>query len=354
MSSQFDQSPNDIGNCAKCTYSPDGISCDGMKCQQIATSLNIPLSRKRRSVDDDFASLAMDTSNRCDGCNADLMNIKVEIARELAKEEYMQRNNPTSSQSSQYLVPRVLNYLQFQHKSRTLTRIDFRIAGVSQRRIVSSDSMRNKMVFYSSQVSVSNNGTEKQEISTLAYSLTVMKTDVLTIAKTAGLSSNSTIDIPFVGSNVQIQFSNEKMVKKVLSQKFTIEAPMQKVILEPSTKLKIHFTFYQYEDLTNEFLDFAVDDSSTIIYPDFENDLTKGDSSCGGSCYTFQRNDTITAPLNKFLRENPDLINAIEYQDENSIHLLQTKDQLILKNFPTTEQIMNFGVDILYGPPEQM
>lgn len=346
---------NGFKNCAECICTATGPACNGMKCQQMKEKSS--LGRIRRDVNeymDITASLANEYKQMYK-CDSDLSTINVDIARALAKTEYQRVMNTSLTSGSTCWVSSVFSYLQYQHISRSLTKIDYRIQSVSAKRFIDSEKKTNKLVIYTSEVMVTNNSTLQQQVSTLSYSLTVTKTDEIIIGKTSGIVSDSPIDIPFVGSSGwQMEFTGAESVTKVRTQQFTIEAPIQKVLLGPSTKMNVQFSFYQFEKQNNYQVDLDVSNSTMFTMPDFKRDLFHGDLDCCKPCFLYKKNDTITTSLTQVLKNNPNLLNAIEYANQGQIHLQPSKNGFILTNFPMYEKIMNFGCDILYGAPEHI
>lgn len=348
---------NGLENCAECMCKETGIACNGIKCQQNSLKKKSSLGRVRRDVNE-YMNITASLANEYEQMyeyDSDLLTINVDMARALAKNVYQRVMNTSLTSASTCWVSTVFSYLRYQHISRSLTKIDYRIQSVSAKRFIDSEEMTNKNVIYTSEVMVTNNSTLQQQVSTLSYSLTVTKTDEMTISKTSGIVSDSPIDIPFVGSSSwQMEFSGAESVTKVRTQQFTIEAPMQKVLLDPATKMSLKFSFYQFETKNNYQVDLDVSESAMFTMPDFERDLFHGDLDCCKPCFLFKTNDTITTSLTQVLKNNPNLLNAIGYANQGQIHLQSSKNGFTLTNFPMYEKIMNFGCDILYGAPEHI
>lgn len=345
-------------SCAECTCHMGRVYCDGSICQTLSTTQNNVLIRNRRDVSD-YVNMTSELASHVDDhspTNRDFRNIVEDIGRELAKNAYQRVSNKLSKVGPPCIIPTIMSYVKYQRASRSLTDISYRVANLAEKRFVSSQHMLNKIEIYSSEVSVANNSTLQQEASTLSYALTVTKTDTMATMKTSNIKSNDPIMVPFVGtSGLPIEFTGNDYEINKRVQKFTIEAPTQKVLLDPFTKMRMRFIFYQYETRNDFRLDFLIDKNSTMTCPDFERDLFYGDPKCCEPCYLFQQNDTITTSLNEFIADNPKILDTIQYQNEDAIHLAYNDfGQLTLTNFPSIEKIMNFGVDILFEAPEQI
>lgn len=231
--------------------------------------------------------------------------------------------------------------------------IDAVVNDLFEKRFISTQEKLNKVVFHSSDTFVSNNSTLKQQANTISYSLSVTKTDTASVTITSEIRSKAEIKIPFFGT-ASLEFSISASGTQTQSQsvEYTITAPSQTIALDPKTKMNVTFHFYQYYDINTYFLDFVVDDSAMISLPNYRQDTYYGDPKCCEPCLLFKRDNTVFYPLNSFLRQNPDMLGRVYYENVTSVRLEEKDGKFILRNFPATEKIMNFGIDIIYGAPE--
>lgn len=232
--------------------------------------------------------------------------------------------------------------------------IDAQVNELFEKRFVGRQDKLNKIIIHSSDTYVRNNSTRDQEGQSIAYSLKTTKTTTASVTISSEIKVKEEIKIPFI-ENTSIEFGISASGTKTDSQsrEETVTVPPQKVTLGPKSKIKITFDFYEYYDINKYFLDFVVDESSRIWYPDFSNDIYYGDPKCCKPCLLFMRDNIVSSSLPSFLRQNPDSLGKVRYRNESSIRLEEKNGKFILRNaFPATEKIKNFGVDITFGEEE--
>lgn len=236
-----------------------------------------------------------------------------------------------------------------------MTNIDYKITNLYKKRYIGRREKLNKIVILSSNTVIANDSPLKQDFQTAPLTMTFMKTDEMCVGFAAEMFMETEINIPFVSStSLGFKLNGSSSQIKSQSELLTVTAPTRTVTLDPFTKVNVTFNFYQYEDVSNYYLDFALDDSSTISYPDFHEDVYYGDPRCCEHCLLFKNNKTISTRLDVFLRDNHDLFEDAlkKCSDDKDVKIERVDDKLIVRNFAnSTETIMNFGVDIVYGTP---
>lgn len=279
-------------------------------------------------------------------------SIKNQIARKLAMDDFNQMRDP----QSRCTLGLIVNYGVSLVITQGLSEIDYKIADLYERRPIRRRNKLNKIVIYSSDTFVSNDGPEQQEVSSASHSRRVTKTDEMSARLETEMSSEMEVKIPFKGNtHFGFKFAGHSTQTKSQTEELVITAPSHKIVLDPFTRMNVTFQFYRYENINDYSLDFVLAESSTITYPDYNANIHYGDRSCCDDCFLYKDTVTRTVPFLTFLRENHDVIGNITYKKESSIRLEERNGQFILLNAGrATERITHFGVDVLFGTPEQI
>lgn len=98
--------------------------------------------------------------------------------------------------------------------------------------------------------------------------------------------------------------------------------------------MNVTFNFFQYDDINNYFVDFEIAKNSTISHPEVD----------AKSNVVF-----VKKPLGDFLTKNVDFLPTLKYENDTVLKLVESDDKLILKNFPMSEKITGYGVDVVFG-----
>lgn len=194
-------------------------------------------------------------------------------------------------------------------------------------------------VVHSTDAEVVNNSPSKQEVNTVSYSIKVTQYFEVTVTKTLYLASEASISLKFLKLGAEIKFTQTTSQTQKTSNETTLEAPSQKVVVDPYTKLNVTFNFYQYEDINSYFLDFEIAPNSMISHPDVDDN----------SNIVF-----VKRPLGDFLKKHADFLKTMKYENETMIKIEARDDKFVLRNIPASEKLTNFGVDVVFGKPEEI
>lgn len=226
-----------------------------------------------------------------------------------------------------------------------ISSIDYMIdKGIIQhvKRLTSIGERRNKKVTESLSTTLINNSTSKIEASTEPKQLNVVQNFEVNIRKTGRMWCDAPKEISFTAaSNLIFNFTKnwlEDVGTSNLSQPFVLHAFPQSVTLNPMTKMNVTYNFYQYEQSIEYSFDFELFKSSTIKHPNVGGN--------GNVVFT-------TSSLLDFLQKHLELVKNLKYASSTSIRLESiAENRFTLRNFPATEKITNFGVELIYGKPE--
>lgn len=217
------------------------------------------------------------------------------------------------------------------------SKIDYTVLSLDRQEYAGRADKQNKIVIHSTDAEAVNNSPSKQEVTTVGYSIKVTQYFEATITKTTEITSNVEISVKFLKFGAGFKFSKTTSETRKSSNETTLDAPSQKIVVDPYTKMNVTFNFYQYEDINSYFLDFVIDKNSTITHPDVD----------ATSSVVFA-----THPLAAFLDKNVAFLPNITYVNDTDIKLAARDGKFVLKNLPGTERLTNFGVDVVFGKPQ--
>lgn len=295
-----------VDKCASCICIDSEIECDDSKCRDIS------------SDNDNYR-------------NDDYTNINNQLL-----ELYFSQFRPDRLKSIKdrlgcktYVCPQLM----------AKSEIDYTVVSVDRKEFVGRTTNPKRTVFHTTSAEVVNNNPLRQEITTVGYSIKVAQSNEATITKTRGISAGITISIMFLGFNLGFKFEKTTSVTSKFSKETTLNVPSQKVLVDPYTKFNVTFKFYQYEDIDSYFLDFVIGKDSKISHPDrgFLGELR-----------------TVKLDLIPFLRKNSYILPKLKYRNETDIKIVEKNGEFVLKNFPATVRIINFGVDVAFGKTESI
>lgn len=273
-----------------------------------------------------------------------LTSIKNQIAHKIAMDDFTEKRDT----QSQCRLGLIFNYAVFLTITQGLTKIDYKLTDLYQKRLVKRRNNLNKTIIYSSDTFVANESSETREVISPSFSRRVTKADEISVELATDINSEMEIRVP-LKENENIGFK----LGGPLTHELTITAPSHKITLDPFTKMNVTFDFYRYEDISEYALDFQLDESSSFAYPDYSKSIHYGDRTCCDNCFLFKDTATKTVPFLEFLRENHDVIGSITYGSESVIKLEEINGRFILRNLgQATEKITHFGVAVLFGTPE--
>lgn len=306
----LDEFSTGIDGCMTCACVDDQVRCDATRCQQML------MNQQNNEVADNFN---------------DFINIKNQIAKKYFSEyDATKLKVITDSLGCKSIdCPQLL----------AVTHIDYNVVDLYRQEYAGREGKQNKVIIHSTDAEAVNRSPSKQEVQTVSYSLKVTQFSEVVITKTIDLTSEVGITIAFVRFGVSFRFAKTAKETKRGSNETTLEAPSQKIIVDPYTKINVTFNFYQYDDINKYFLDFEIGKNSVIIHPEID----------GNSNVVF-----VKKPIGEFLEKHVDFLSTLTYENETDIKIEAKEEKFILRNFPATEKLTNFGVDVVYGEPEEI
>lgn len=300
-----------MDGCGKCVCINGGAQCDITKCQEIA-------QKETKSVP--FVSNKSNST-----CN-DFVNIKNQIAKEYYAEYDQKRLKIITDMLGCKSVdcPQLL----------AVTNINYNILDVAEKRYIGRDNRINKVVIQSTDTEVENNSPSKQIIRSISYFLNCIQSLQVTITKTAQIYSEKVINLLIFKLKSSFTFTNKVEETRSETNETTIFFPTQNITVGPMMKMNVTFNFFQYDDINNYSVDFEFAGNSTISHPEVGDD----------SNIIF-----VKKPMDNFLQNHIDFLSTIEYENDNMIRIEAQENKFILRNFPTSEQITGYGVDVVFG-----
>lgn len=187
---------------------------------------------------------------------------------------------------------------------------------------------------------IANGSPSQQNVTSVGYSLKSIQTYEATITKTTQIRSEVTINLFFVKIKHTVTFTQKEVVKIAQWNETSTHFPVQNITVEPFSKMNVTFNFYQYDDINNYFLHFEIASNSTISHPEF-------DESTGRLVF-------VRKSLSEFLLNHVDFVSTLTYQHENMLKLEVNDEKFVLKNFPSSEKITGYGVDVVFGRAEKV
>lgn len=256
-------------------------------------------------------------------------SIKNQIARKLAMNDFTKNTDP----HSQCRLGLIINYGVFIVITQGLSKIDYKMANLLEKRLVKRRDKLNKTLIYSSDTFVSNENPEKQEVTSAPFSRSVTKTDEISVRPNTEMTSEMKIQVPIKeNANIEFKLNGPSTQTKSNTDQLTIAASSHRITLDPFTRMNVTFDFYQYEEISDYSLDFQLDESSAFTHPDYSKNIYYGDRTCCGNCFLFKDTATKTIPFLAFLRENRDIIKSITYGNESVMRLEEINGRFILRN----------------------
>lgn len=307
---EFDNFMSGIDGCAQCVCVDNNVMCDASQCQYNAINQMFYASEPQFN---------------------DFINIK----NQLAKQYYSEYDPQKLQIITETLGCKTTDCPQLL----SATTFDYNVLSLDRQEYVGRADKQNKIIIHSTDTEAVNNSPSKQEVQTVSYSIKVTQYYEVVITKTSDISSEVGITIAFLRFGLAFKFAKTTKETKRASNETTLEAPSQKVVVDPYTKLNVTFNFYQYNDINKYYLDFEIGKNSTIYHPDVD----------ARSNVVF-----VKKPIGEFLEKNVDFLSTLSYEHDTDIKIEAKEDKFILRNFPATEKLTNFGVDVVYGKPEEI
>lgn len=220
-----------------------------------------------------------------------------------------------------------------------ISSIDYYISSLRSKYYIGRSDKINKKLIDSVNVTISNNSTSKQEFETPFKQWSEMQNFQMNISKTGYISSNNVaIPIAFTANyhSVFIFYKNDTESIDV-NDPFMVNALPQKITLEPMTQINVTYNRYSFEEFNYFNITFAIGTMSIIRHPHLDD-----------------VNNVIfsTTPLNTFLSTRLTFANNMKYKNPTVITLHAIDNTtFLLHNFPATERIINYGIELVYGEP---
>lgn len=192
---------------------------------------------------------------------------------------------------------------------------------------------RNKLVIQSTDTEVANASPVQQNVTTIGYNLDCIQNLEITVTKTTRIKTERKINLLFFSITKTKIETHTEVLRTGETRERTVHFPSQNITVEPFTKMNVTFNFHHHEDVNNYLIDFQIADNSTFTHLDVVNNTVV----------------FVKKPLGDFLKENAKFISTLKYEDDMMLRLIEKNGKFILKNFPTTEKIANYGVDVIFG-----
>lgn len=190
-----------------------------------------------------------------------------------------------------------------------------------------------KLIIQSTDTEVVNASPAQQNVSTIGYKLDCIKNLEITVTKTTRIKSERKIGIGFLSVRKTKIETHTDVTRTGETHEHVVHFPSQNITVEPFSKMNVTFDFHRHEDINNYLLDFQIADNSVLSHLDIVN-----------NALVF-----VKKPLGEFLQKNLQFISTLKYEDDMMLKLIEKNGQFILKNFPATEKITNYGVDVTFG-----
>lgn len=309
---EFDNFISGIGGCAKCVCTQEGIKCDLSKCQEIVTGQQ-KLETKSSPKYNDYT------------------NIKDQIAKQYFTDYDAQRLKAiiTALGCNFTDCPQLI----------AATDIKYNLLDSVGREYVGRSDKLNKIVFHSTNIEAENNSPSQQVVTSIPYFMTMTQSFEVTITKTKKTYSEDKTNYWVYKKKASTTFTQEEEQKYSETNETIIYYPSQHISIGPSMKMNTTFNFFQYDDINNYFLHFQIANNSTLIHPEVD---------------ASSRLINVTKPLGDFLKSHTDFLSTLKYENDTALKLVENEGNFILKNFPTTESLTNYGVDVEFGRAQKL
>lgn len=192
---------------------------------------------------------------------------------------------------------------------------------------------RKKLIIQSTDTEVANASPVQQNVSSISYKLDCIQNLEVTVTKTTRMKSEWRINLFFFSiGKAQIK-TQEEVSRTGETREHTVHFPSQNITVEPFSKMNVTFNFHHHEDVNRYLVDFQIAANSTFSHLDWVNNAVV----------------FVKKPLGDFLKKHTKFISTLKYEDDMMLRLIEKNGKFILKNFPTTEKIANYGVDVIFG-----
>lgn len=213
------------------------------------------------------------------------------------------------------------------------SKIEYNAIEMVEKWFIGRANQRKKLIIQSTDTEVANASPVQQNVTTVGYKLDYIQNVEITITKTTQIKTEQKINLLFFSiTKTKIETQTE-VSRTGETSEHTVQFPSQNITVEPFTKMNVTFNFHHHEDINNYLVDFEIAENSTFTHLDVVNNSVV----------------FVQKPLGDFLKEHTKFISTLKYDDDMMLRLIEKNGKFILKNFPTTEKIANYGVDVIFG-----
>lgn len=196
---------------------------------------------------------------------------------------------------------------------------------------------RDRKLLHDSKTCIINRGNSKQDALSAGYKRTVNILKTVTVTNTREISGTAKISqIPILDVTA-IKFSRSETTTDTKSTADEIQAPPQKVSVEPRSKVAVSYQLYTSQTEYNYLLDFHLSGKSTAVFK---------------SCFIFTiLCDTYEFEFIPWLQRIPsDMYMPTSSSNGNELSFEYYYGKYILKIFPMKIAVENTTLGISYGP----
>lgn len=211
--------------------------------------------------------------------------------------------------------------------------IEYNVLETVGKQYIGRADRQQKIVIQSSDTEIANISPVQQNVSTVSYFLKCIENYEVTITKTTQIRTEEKINLWLYKRTKTHTFTQKEVEKMGETTERTVYFPSQNITIEPFSKMSVTFNFFQYDDINNYFLDFQIADNSTFTHLDVINNGV----------------GFVKKPLGEFLQKHIEFISTLKYENDTMLKLVEKYGKFILRNFPTTEKVTNYGVDVIFG-----
>lgn len=262
-----------VGDCALCGCSDSGLSCDITNCQEIESN------RVRRNV---------------------MQNVDLDIIKNQLIEKVMSVENTSENLPEFNIILNGLVHKQIQQLYDKPT--------------------QKKRVYLNTNAGVDNYTPYVLNVTTTRSEFHLTRVNEIIINKTYGISFGPSTKV--LGYAIETDLDSTG-IDPIILYEFEpeiIETPSHQIDVPPHSRLIIKNHFYQYRNEIDYFVDFEIDDASTITFTDR------------------------MINLKEIVMQNLD---SLPMGDSDHLQLDVVNEKMVLKNFPTKLKTMGFGVEMV-------
>lgn len=297
-----------IDGCAKCVCATESVKCDLVKCQDIIQGKEKP-------------NMVASSPNY-----NDYTNIKDQIANQYFAEYSADRLKAitTALGCNSTDCPQLIAQTDIKYSLLDSVGKDF----------IGRGEKISKIVIHSTDLEAENRSPSQQVITSIAYNLTLRSFYEVVVSKTWQVHSGIGVDLLVYKAKAEITFTNEKVEKFTQANETNLFYASQHIAIDPFTKMDTTFNFFQYDDINNYLLHFQIADNSTLTHPELDANSNIVN---------------VTKSLGDFMSNHINFLSTLKYRSDSDLKIVENEGKFILKNFPATEKLTNYGVDVSYS-----